>query len=233
MFNFSARKLKNSNSQQSLTAFSCETLMPTVVFDFDGTIADTLSVVIKIANKFADHYGYKKIPLSDLPKLREKKPSAVLKHLGISIFKLPIVVRKIRFEMNKEIVHLKTAVDLRDTLVDLREKGCVLGILTTNSRENVTEFLKNNDLQLFDFVYSGRAVFGKSRLLKKLMKDKTIPHADPIYIGDEIRDVEAAKKAGIKVIGVTWGYNTKTALLTSHPDHVVDKPEELKSIILG
>ena len=188
--------------------------MPTIVFDFDGTIADTLSVVIRIANKFADHYGYKKIPLSDLPKIREKKPSAVLKHLGISIFKLPIVVRKIRFEMNKEIVHLKTAVDLRDTLVHLKENGCVLGILTTNSRENVTEFLKNNDLQLFDFIYSGRAVFGKGRLLKKLMHDKTIPHADPIYIGDEIRDVEAAKKAGIKVIGVTWGYNTKTALLT-------------------
>jgi len=206
--------------------------MRTIVFDFDGTIADTLSVVIRIANKFAEHYGYKKIPLSDLPKLREKKPSQVLKHLGISIFKLPIVARKIRFEMNKEIVHLETAVDLRKTLVNLKEKGCVLGILTTNSRENVTEFLKNNDLQLFDFVYSGRAVFGKSRLLKKLMKDKTIPHPDPIYVGDEIRDVEAAKKAGVKVIGVIWGYNTKNALMTSHPDHVVEKPEELKSIIL-
>lgn len=49
--------------------------MHTIIFDFDGTIADTMSVVIRIANKFADHYGYKKIPLSDLPKLREKKPS--------------------------------------------------------------------------------------------------------------------------------------------------------------
>ena len=206
--------------------------MPTLIFDFDGTIADTLSVVIKIANKFADHYGYKKISLSELPKLREKKPSAALKHLGISIFKLPIVVRKIRFEMNKEIIHLKTSMDIRDTLVHLKENGCVLGILTTNSRENVIEFLKNNDLELFDFIYSGRGVFGKSRLLKKLMKEKKIPHADPIYIGDEIRDVEAAKKAGIKVIGVTWGYNTKTALLTSHPDYIVENPEELKTIIL-
>lgn len=206
--------------------------MPTIIFDFDGTIADTLSVVIRIANKFADHYGYNKIPLSDLPKLREKKPSAVLRHLGISIFKLPIVARKIRFEMNKEIVNLKTAVDLKDTLVHLKENGCILGILTTNSRENVVEFLKKNDLELFDFVYSGRAVFGKSRLLKKLMKEKKIPHEDLIYVGDEIRDVEAAKKAGIKVIGVSWGYNTKSALLESHPDHIVEKPEELKGIIL-
>jgi len=92
--------------------------------------------------------------------------------------------------------------------------------------------LKKNDLEVFDFVYSGRAVFGKSRLLKKLMKDKTIPHKNPIYIGDEIRDVDAAKKAGITVIGVTWGYNTKNALSTSHPDHIVDKPEELMDIIL-
>jgi len=206
--------------------------MPTIVFDFDGTIADTLSVVIRIANNFADHYGYKKIPMSDLPLLREKKPSAVLRHLGISIFKLPIVARKIRFEMNKEIVNLKTIVNLKDTLEQLKENGCILGILTTNSRENVIKFLKKNDLELFDFVYSGRAVFGKSRLLKKLMKEKTIPHPDPIYVGDEIRDVEAAKKAGIKVISVSWGYNTKTALLKYHPDHIVEKPEDLKDIIL-
>ena len=196
-------------------------LMPTIVFDFDGTIADTMSVVIKIANKFADHYGYRKIPLGDIPKLREKKPSEVLKHLGISIFKLPIVVRKIRFEMNKEVAHLKTAVEIKDALMNLRKKGCVLGILTTNSRENVTEFLKNNDLQVFDFVYAGRAMYGKSRLLKKMMKENTIPHDDPIYVGDEIRDVEAAKKAGIRVIGVTWGYNTKNALQKSNPDYIV------------
>lgn len=207
--------------------------MHTVVFDFDGTLADTMSVVIKIANKFADHYGYRKIPMSDLPKLREKKPSEVLRHLGISIFKLPIIARKIRFEMNKEIVRLKTPVDLRATLLNLKESGCVLGILTTNSRENVTEFLKNNDLELFDFVYSGRAVFGKSRLLKKLMKDKTIPHDDPIYVGDEIRDIEAAKKAGIRVIGVSWGYNSKNALLKAKPDHVIENPEEIESIVLS
>jgi phosphoglycolate phosphatase len=206
--------------------------MQTVVFDFDGTIADTLSVVIRIANKFADHYGYRKIPLSDLPKLREKKPSAVLRHLGISIFKLPIVARKIRFEMNKEIVHLQTAVDLRNTLIALKENGCILGILTTNSRENVMEFLKNNNLELFDFVYAGRAVYGKGRLLKKLMKDKTIPHQNPIYVGDEIRDIEAAKKAGIKVIGVSWGYNSKIALQNANPDHIIEKPEELQEIIL-
>ena len=126
--------------------------MPTIVFDFDGTIADTLSVVIKIANKFADHYGYKKIPLTDVPKLREKKPSEVLKHLGISIFKLPIVARKIRFEMNKEIVHLETVTNLQKTLMNLKEKGCILGILTTNSRQNVTQFLKKNNMELFVFV---------------------------------------------------------------------------------
>ncbi|HKU33194.1 MAG TPA: HAD hydrolase-like protein [Candidatus Nitrosotalea sp.] len=206
--------------------------MPTIVFDFDGTIADTMSVVVKIANKFADHYGYRKIPLDDIPKLREKKPSDVLKHLGISIFKLPIVARKIRFEMNKEIVRLHATAEIRDTLVNLKKKGCVLGILTTNSRENVMEFLKNNDLQLFDFVYTGRAVYGKSRLLKKLMKEKTIPHDDPIYVGDEIRDVEAAKKAGIRVIGVSWGYNTKNALQKANPDHIVEKPKDLEQVIL-
>ncbi len=65
------------------------------------------------------------------------------------------------------------------------------------------------------------------------MKDKTIPHDDPIYVGDEIRDVEAAKKAGIRVIGVSWGYNSKNALLKAKPDHVIENPEEIESIVLG
>lgn len=205
--------------------------MPTIVFDFDGTIVDTLSVMVKISNRIADHYGYRRVPVEDIPMLREKRPSEVLRYLGISSFKLPIVVRRMRCEMNKEMVRLQMHIGIREMLVNLRNKGYVLGILTTNSRENVTEFLKNHDLQFFDFVYSGRSVFGKSWLLKKIMKEKTISHDDSIYVGDEIRDVEAAKKAQIRVIGVTWGYNTKAALEKSKPDYIVEKPEDLENTI--
>jgi phosphoglycolate phosphatase-like HAD superfamily hydrolase len=51
------------------------------------------------------------------------------------------------------------------------------------------------------------------------------------YIGDETRDIEAAKKAGIKSIAVTWGYNTKAILDNSNPDFLCESTDALKETI--
>ena len=51
------------------------------------------------------------------------------------------------------------------------------------------------------------------------------------YVCDEVRDIEAARKSGIKSIAVTWGYNTKGALIKENPDFLVNSPDELRNII--
>jgi len=66
----------------------------TIIFDFDGTIADTLDSVVKIVNDHAEHFGYKKVTKEDIPYLQGKKPREILSHLGISIFKLPSWIKK-------------------------------------------------------------------------------------------------------------------------------------------
>jgi phosphoglycolate phosphatase-like HAD superfamily hydrolase len=50
---------------------------------------------------------------------------------------------------------------------------------------------------------------------------------------DEVRDIEAAKKSGIKSIAVAWGYNTKDALIKENPDFLVNSPDELINIIVS
>jgi len=206
---------------------------PVVIFDFDGTIANTLDSIIDIMNNLSDEFGFRKIHDEDVEYLRGKRPREILKHLGISLFKLPFVIRKTRREINSHIALLSPSIDLLPTLKLLKENGCQVGIVTTNIEENVKKFLHANNLDLFDFFYTAKKVFGKDRTISKIIKDMKLEKSKVYFVGDEVRDIEAGKKVGIKTIAVSWGYNTKDALDKEHPDHLIDSPLELENIVLS
>ena len=199
-----------------------------IIFDFDGTLADTTSSIVRILNRLFDRFGYENI---DLNKLRQSDSKEVQDKLGLSAIKIYFVTRKVRSELNKEIESLKPIKNLRKTLLKLKEKKYKLGILTSNSKENVNKYLNINDLSIFDFVHSEGSIFNKSKALKKLLKDRQIDPEDAFYVGDETRDIKAAKKVGIKVISVSWGFNFKEILNKQNPDFLIDKPEELITIL--
>lgn len=203
----------------------------TVIFDFDGTIADTLESVIEIINKLSDEFGYKKITPEDLPKIRGKRPRDIMRHVGISMFKLPFVVKKTRREINNRIEGLKPVIDLRPHLLKLKEGGCQLGIVTSNIESNVQKFLQANNLDLFDFFYNGKSIFGKEKIINKILHDKRLSKDKVYFVGDEVRDVEAGKKAKVITVAVTWGYNSAEALQREKPDYIINSPEELERIL--
>ena len=90
------------------------------------------------------------------------------------------------------------------------------------------QFSKRNNLEVFDFVYSGSSIFGKDRVIRKVLKSLDIPLSNAIYVGDETRDVEAAKAVGIAIIAVSWGFNSKKILEARHPDYLIESVNELK-----
>ena len=203
-----------------------------VIFDFDGTIANTLDSIINIMNNLSDEFGFRKIKDEDVEYLRGKKPREILKHLGISLFKLPFVVRKARREINSHIALLSPSVDLLPTLKLLKQNNCKIGIVTTNIEENVRKFLHANNLDQFDIFYTTKKVFGKDKTLSKIIRDMKLEKSNIYFIGDEIRDIEAGKKAGVKTIAVSWGYNTSEALRKERPDYLVDSTGKLEDVIL-
>ena len=52
-----------------------------------------------------------------------------------------------------------------------------------------------------------------------------------VYVGDEVRDIKAAKRAGMKIIAASWGYNEREALEKYKPDLIVDRPVELIEVV--
>jgi len=206
----------------------------TIIFDFDGTIADTLDSVVKIVNDHAEHFGYKKVTKEDIPYLQGKKPREILSYLGISIFKLPSWIKKIHSEINKEITSMTPTVNISLLLSELhRDEHFQIGILTSNTHKNVKQFLDKNELDFFDFIRTGKSVFGKSHIISKIIKQRKVSKNEVFYVCDEVRDIEAARKSGIKSIAVTWGYNTKDALIKENPDFLVNSPNELRNIIIS
>ena len=116
-------------------------MVRTIIFDFDGTIADTLDSVVRIVNANADNFGYKTVTKEDIPYLQGKKPKEILSYLGISLFKLPLWIKKIHDEINKEILDMKPTMNILPLLSELHnDTANNLGILTSNTKENVRQF---------------------------------------------------------------------------------------------
>lgn len=202
-----------------------------LIFDFDGTIADTLHFLIEIINRLSKEFGFKTIAAHEITELKDKSVGEVIQHLNIPLLKVPIIAAKARIELHKEIKSVQPAEGLKDMLQQLKSLGVKMGILTSNSLKNVMEFLKHNELDLFDFVHTTPKIWGKNRSLKTLMQENQLDLLQVIYVGDETRDIIAAQKAGIRSVAVTWGYNSTKALQAHHPDHVIHSPQELLQLM--
>lgn len=203
-----------------------------IIFDFDGTIADTLDAVVNISNRLAANFGYKQTSQEEIAQLKNLNSREIIKQSGISIFKVPFLIRKVKAELNKEIKNLKLIPGIKEALVQIKNQNHQVLILTSNSKENVISFLQQNDMQdLFDFIYSGATLFGKSRIINNILKQENLNSKEVFYVGDETRDIEAARKSEIKAIAVSWGFNSKKVLAEQNPDYLIHHPEELIYVI--
>jgi phosphoglycolate phosphatase len=203
----------------------------TLLFDFDGTIADTLSISIEIVNKNAEKYGIRKIDPNEIERLKDFTPWQLLKEFRVPLYKLPFFVTKFQSEMYMAIDRVKPFKELPEILQKLHQKGFTLGIVTSNSERNVNNFLKNNSLKMFDFVHNERNVFGKHHTINKVLKEKHLVKEEVFYVGDEVRDIEACAKSGIRMIAVTWGYNSRRILEKYAPSFLIHSPKELLDIV--
>lgn len=203
-----------------------------IIFDFDGTIADTVDALVGIANRLAVEFGYVPITQQELALLKNLTSREIIKYSGISVFKIPFLVKKVKGELKDKIHEFQPIPGIKEALIELKAEGYSLGIITSNSKDNVNEFLKINELDnLFDFIYSGVTIFGKKTIINNVLKQRQLKPQQVIYVGDETRDIEASKKANIQVIAVTWGFNSPEILAKQKPDFLIHHPSELLTVV--
>jgi HAD superfamily hydrolase (TIGR01509 family) len=202
-----------------------------IIFDFDGTLADTIDILLSITNRLSAEFGFKSATKEELAQLSNLNSWQILQYSGISIFKFPLLIRRLKAELHSEVPHIQLFPGIKEVLLELKKRGFQLGIITSNSRENVLAALEKNGLQdTFTFIYSG-STFGKHKVINKWLRIENINPEKVVYVGDEIRDIDAAKKTGIKVIAVGWGFNSPQALAAQNPNFLIERPQELIEIM--
>lgn len=204
----------------------------TVVFDFDGTIADSFTETRVIFNRLAPDYGLRTIPEDELPRLRHLTLKQFLEAYDIPKRRVPALLARGTGLMRASLPRLGMIHGMHEVLTELRKHARRFGILTSNSQPNVDLFLRNHGFRdPFDFISSTSKLTGKAKHLRAIRKTFSIPYEEMLYVGDEVRDVKASQKAGVAVAAVTWGFNSREALAKEKPDFLFDEPKDFLTLL--
>jgi len=204
----------------------------TVIFDFDGTLASSLALVARIYNDHHEEFGSLPVDIKELSVYQKLGYKGAAKKANIKWRKMPKMALTIGREMKKHMDEVNPYPGVVNMLNKLRKEGISIGVLTSNSGPLVKDFFAANNFPVFDFVVSEKTLFGKEKSLRKIIKRHDLDINRVLYVGDEPRDVVSCRKAGISVIGVSWGLGGVEGLKPSEPDAIVHNSHELQKEII-
>lgn len=205
-------------------------MLKALVFDFDGTLADTFQAVIDSVNEVHEQYRYE--PIHDTRNIRNKPFYETIRHeLQIPFYKIPSFYRKVRNIANERFLAAELFPEIADMLKALGKEFSII-ILSSNKENTVQELLEEHNVYV-DRIIADVPLFGKSRALTSLVETEGIRTHEILYIGDELRDIRACKRARVAICAVTWGFHSKHVLRKGKPDFLVDTPSELVQLTLA
>lgn len=200
-------------------------------FDFDGTLADTMPWFNSILNTVADKYNFRKIDASEREALRSRDALEIVKYLNIPLWKLPAIMTHVRTLMQEIDPSVQLFDGIPQALTRLKASGLRLAVVSSNSVENVKRVLGEETAALFDDYECGTDLFGKAAKIDRLLKQHGTPPERFLLVGDEMRDIDAARKAGVRIGSVAWGYNHLDALRGRGPDELFLTVEDLPNAL--
>jgi phosphoglycolate phosphatase len=203
--------------------------MSNVIVDFDGTIADSLPKVIELYYMWSKREPFTSKQIDTMRNMTLKQ---VLKEVNLPLWRVPGLLVRARKEFGKYIGDIEVFTGMPEVLQTLKSDGHKLFVMSSNSTQNINKFLSQHKIDsYFESVHGNMGIFGKASAMKAIINKSKSTESNWYAIGDETRDIEAAKKAGIKCIAVTWGYNGSQILESYKPDFIVSKPAEIVELI--
>ena len=203
--------------------------MAAIIFDFDGTIVNNRDYFVEFLAKEADRWP---LTSDDRKMLVGLDLISMARKLGIRWFKLPTVYFKGRKNMANELSGFEVYQGMTELIKKLHKEGHVLFIVSYNSLRNIRLFLKHKDLNHYFFeVYAGISVFGKAGMFNKLLRENNLKNKQVVAVGDETKDILAAKATKIRSVAVTWGLSSAEDLLKLQPTAIANNIAELTKIL--
>ena len=201
-----------------------------VLWDFDGTLADTFSCMVSAYNTLAARRGLRR--MDDAEATRGLTPLALLRRLDIPLLSVPSLLTGVLAAVRRDMPGVRLFPGVPEALDAYGQAGCRMSVLSSNSRGNILACLRANSVAgHFESVVGYRRIFGKGEGIRRFLKSRAVAGERAVYVGDEVRDIVAARKAGVDVAAVTWGYNTRELLAEHAPDFLIERPEQLLTLL--
>jgi phosphoglycolate phosphatase len=197
------------------------------IFDFDGTLANSLPWFITVVNQIADSHKFRRIEVHEQKTLRGYDARKVLQHLEIPMWKVPMIARDLRQRMTQDIDNIILFDGVDRMLQSLSSNGITLAIVSSNSTANIRRVLGPENSALIRHFECGASLFGKRKKFRNVLREFNISPAEAICIGDELRDLQAARAEKIPFGAVPWGYTTVESLVASSPEELFATMEEI------
>jgi phosphoglycolate phosphatase len=205
---------------------------PFAIFDFDGTVADSFAESLLSYNRVAPRLRLRSVREEEVPDLRRMGAGQLLQALGIPMWKLPRLMIAARADLHDHFHAVRPIPGIAEALDELARAGCHLAIVSSNSEENVRNFLARHSIGVFQTVVAGASLFGKGTRLRRLLKSTHEDRTSSVYIGDTVPDIRAAREAGTAAVAVTWGFHDKLPLAAEAPDALAESASDLAPAVL-
>jgi phosphoglycolate phosphatase len=196
------------------------------IFDFDGTLADSGDWFLSIVDDLADRFKFRRVAPEEIEALRGRTSREVIRYLGIPLWRLPAIGRYVHARLATQIDRIALFDGVSEVIHSLADAGVRLALVTSNSEGNARAVLGPlaGRIEMFE---CGASLFGKAPRYRKVLRRMRIARHAALSIGDETRDIAAARKVGIAAGAVLWGYANRDALLGCEPDVLFERPSEV------
>lgn len=197
--------------------------------DFDGTLADTAHILQKIYNETAHKKGWPTMSTNDYKRLRKGSLREALTWAGVHPWQLPLLLYQGRRRFLSEIDEVEIFTGMEKLARELKNSGWDVYVLSMNSNKAVSRVLAKNNLSNTVHVLPRASIIGKHYNLKRFLRRYKYPKQNVWMIGDEVRDIEAAKRAGVKILSTTWGLQDESVLKQAGPDGISRTPDDIRA----
>ena len=198
-----------------------------VIFDFDGTLADTWPWLAEELVANAGRLNYRQMTRAQVEELRSLDSCAMFEALELPFDRLPSVAADLRRRAEVAASGFRLFERVPYLIRTLHGFGATLAVVTSN-KQSVVRIVLGDDLHaLFTTLCCEVNVFDKTAAFTNIMSQTSTSAANTVVVGDETRDLQAAYLAGIRGIGVEWGYTAADAFRSSFPSQTATSVDQL------
>ena len=202
-----------------------------VIFDFDGTLADSYSWFLSVYQDLSEQFGLPAVDEDEMQRLRTLDVRQIMKEYRIPFWKLLVIGRHLTRLMSSQIEHIRLVDGMQHVIDSLASQGVRMAIVTSNKEKNVRRVLGPHNMARIEFLESGVSMFGKKHKIHKILQLAGIDASEALSIGDELRDLKSSHEAQVDFGAVGWGTTDLATLQKHSPRRIFQHPAEILALM--